>query len=109
MSDDADRRFMTDADRRFMSEYQQVPTEFRDTPEPKPGEVWEHYKGGRYIIVGVGYLTEVEASPKRSRGGPQVVYRDTGDKLWIRPYSMWHDIVQSVMRPRFVRVGAVEP
>ncbi|MBQ7352092.1 MAG: DUF1653 domain-containing protein [Clostridia bacterium] len=51
------------------------------------GDIWLHYKGGRYIILGKGIHTET--------GEEMVIYSpiDDRNKVWIRPISMWFDII----------------
>ena len=49
--------------------------------------IYKHYKGDLYIVEDIGYNSETEEK--------MVIYRALyGDnKLWIRPYSMFTDIV----------------
>ena len=51
------------------------------------GAIYKHYKGTKYRVVGIGKHTET--------GEDLVVYSpiDNLDKFWIRPLSMWNDIV----------------
>ena len=55
--------------------------------EIKVGEIWQHYKGGRYIIIGLGTHTETKET--------MVIYSpiDDSNKVWIRPISMWFNII----------------
>lgn len=48
-----------------------------DFERPKNGQIFEHYKGGRYEIIATGFLEDAEA--------PCVVYRSLGkDIVWVR-------------------------
>lgn len=51
------------------------------------GDIWQHYKGGRYIIIGFGVHIETEEK--------MVIYSPLTDrdKVWIRPLSMWFDVI----------------
>lgn len=52
---------------------------------PEPFSVWRHYKGGLYVVITVGNLSE-------DRGVEMVVYRSCfKKKVWIRPLSMWYE------------------
>ena len=55
--------------------------------EIEVGEIWRHYKGGRYIIIGLGVHTETEET--------MVIYSPVDDrnKVWIRPISMWFNVI----------------
>lgn len=47
------------------------------------GKKYRHFKGGEYIIVEIGYDTEID-------GRKLVVYKSLYDsKVWIRPYEMF--------------------
>lgn len=50
--------------------------------------LYRHYKGNTYSVLHIGLHTETMEE--------MVVYRDTADdsKIWIRPLSMWNDIVE---------------
>ena len=51
------------------------------------GSIYRHYKGGRYIIIGIGMHTETSEE--------MVIYSPINDKnkIWIRPLKMWNEIV----------------
>ena len=53
----------------------------------KINAIYKHYKGDLYIVEDIAYNSETEEK--------MVVYRALyGDnKLWVRPYSMFMDIV----------------
>ena len=55
--------------------------------EVKINAIYKHYKGDLYIVEDIAYNSETEEK--------MVVYRALyGDnKLWVRPYSMFMDIV----------------
>lgn len=70
---------------------------------PKPYEVYQHFKGTRYLILGVFSHTE--------SGECMVAYRELGNpeaRQWVRPLNMWFEKVSSDERnycgPRFVRL-----
>lgn len=47
------------------------------------GKKYRHFKGGEYIVVEIGYDTEID-------GRKLVVYKSLYDsKVWIRPYEMF--------------------
>lgn len=52
----------------------------------KPGK-YRHFKGGEYEVVGIASHSETLE--------PMVIYRALyGEKgLWVRPLSMWNEIV----------------
>lgn len=59
----------------------------------KSGQIWKHYKGGTYEIVGVGFNTETLEEV--------VVYKSLYDKedfpkgtIWVRPKKMWFEEVE---------------
>ncbi len=69
-------------------------------PTVDPG-IYEHYKGNRYEVVGVGLDSETEQ--------PVVIYKplyETNFAYWVRPYEMFVGRVekdgQSI--PRFKKV-----
>jgi hypothetical protein len=70
------------------------------TPPIEPG-IYEHYKGNRYEVIGVGKDTETEADV--------VIYRplyESDVAYWVRPYSMFIDtvVVDGVTISRFKKV-----
>lgn len=77
-----------------MSEEQRVPRTY---------EVYQHYKGGRYLVLGVFSHTEGD----ESMVGYQELYNPDA-KLWIRPLRMWFEKVSCDERhycgPRFVKL-----
>jgi hypothetical protein len=55
---------------------------------PAPGSRWQHYRGGKYVVVGM-VLRESDLSPV-------VVYRPDGpedDVIWTRPLCEWQQRV----------------
>lgn len=63
--------------------------------------VYEHYKGNRYEVIGVGKHTETEENV--------VIYRPlyaSDVAYWVRPLNMFCDnvIVDGVSVPRFSKV-----
>jgi hypothetical protein len=64
--------------------------EFDDLPTIEPG-LYEHYKGNRYQVLGVGCNTEaheyyVVYSPEHPKA-------DTPE-MWLRPYAMFMEMVE---------------
>lgn len=51
------------------------------------GEIYRHYKGNRYKILSLAVHTETNEE--------MVVYSPIDDpaKVWVRPKSMWFDII----------------
>lgn len=64
--------------------------------DPKPGQVYRHYKGGIYVVMGVGKHTE--------SGERLVVYNDDDGNVWLRPVSMFCGRVAGGGAYRFQRV-----
>jgi hypothetical protein len=53
---------------------------------PKPGEKWQHYKGGQYEIIGMCNHTETFEV--------LVIYKSLSfGGFHARPFSEWHDCV----------------
>jgi hypothetical protein len=56
-------------------------------PYPKPGEIWQHYKGGQYEIVAMCNHTDTDEI--------LVIYKSLSfGGFHARPYSEWHDAVK---------------
>jgi hypothetical protein len=54
---------------------------------PLPGEVWQHYKGGKYEIVAMCNHTDTDEV--------LVIYKSLSfGGFHARPYSEWHDMVK---------------
>lgn len=66
----------------------------------QPGQIWQHFKGGLYEVVGVARNSETLAD--------MVVYKDLYGigQLWARPLDMWLETVQrgAYTGPRFTYV-----
>lgn len=66
------------------------------------GGKYRHFKGNEYVVMDVGYYTET--------GEAMVIYYDCKDpaKVWVRPLSMWNEIVKrdGYEGPRFIWVGS---
>ena len=63
---------------------------------PFDGQLFEHYKGGRYEIVATGFLEDSEA--------PCVVYRSLEKNIvWVRTAKNFLEMVEyhGEVRPRF--------
>jgi len=53
---------------------------------PQPGEIWQHYKGGRYEIIGMCNHTTTDEI--------LVIYKSLSfGGFHARPFSEWHDDV----------------
>ena len=54
---------------------------------PRRGEIWRHYKGTYYEVVGTAAHTE--------DNDVLVLYKEMqgSDRVWARPLLMWHDDV----------------
>ena len=69
--------------------------------ELKPGK-YRHFKGNEYVVMDVGYHTETSEA--------MVIYYDCKDpaKVWVRPLSMWNEIVKrdDYEGPRFIWIGS---
>lgn len=52
---------------------------------PKSGELYRHFKGGVYVVEGIGKHSETLEQ--------MVSYRNTGGQLWFRPLSSWTEKV----------------
>jgi hypothetical protein len=78
-------------------------SEFDDLPTIEPG-LYEHYKGNRYRVLGIGCNTEVHEY--------YVVYSPEVEKqnvpqMWLRPYDMFVETVEINGKtiPRFKRLA----
>lgn len=66
---------------------------------PQDGQLFQHYKGGRYQIVATGFLEDSEA--------PCVVYRSLeNDFVWVRTAKDFLEMIEhgGTIRPRFIPV-----
>jgi hypothetical protein len=76
--------------------------EFDDLPVIEPG-LYQHYKGGKYRVLGVGCNTEaheyyvVYSPAKHTPGTPD---------MWLRPYAMFVETVEVDGKtiPRFQKI-----
>lgn len=63
---------------------------------------YRHFKGNEYVVMDVGYHTETSEA--------MVIYYDCKDpaKVWVRPLSMWNEIVKrdGYEGPRFIWIGS---
>ena len=70
-------------------------------PETPAGR-YRHYKGGDYEVIGVARHSETHE--------PMVIYRPLYNATgwWLRPHSMFFGdvVIDTVARPRFVRISA---
>ena len=71
-----------------------------ETTQLQPG-IYEHYKGKRYEVIGIGKDTETEADV--------VIYKPlykSDVAYWVRPYKMFIETVEIEGRviPRFTKV-----
>jgi hypothetical protein len=65
-------------------------------------DVWRHYKGGIYNVVGMGKHTET--------GEEVVIYEGTDRKIWIRPVKMFLEEIEvnGVKVKRFEHLGGFQ-
>jgi hypothetical protein len=75
-----------------------------EIPKLEPG-IYEHYKGNRYKVVGVGIDTETEQ--------PVVIYQpiySSDVSFWVRPYDMFVGTVDvgGKIIPRFKKIADSE-
>lgn len=67
---------------------------------PAPGDVFEHDKGGRYVVVAVGLKEDTLTEA--------VAYRGPDGSVWFRTLDDWLAPVvgpDGRLRPRFVLAG----
>ena len=65
---------------------------------PKNGQIFQHYKGGKYEIVATGYLEDTET--------PCVIYRSLLKNIvWVRTAKNFLEDVESngILNPRFTQ------
>jgi len=56
---------------------------------------YKHFKGEYYYVLGTATHTET--------GEEMVIYYHKGEpKLWVRPASMWHELVNGKSRFEFI-------
>lgn len=63
---------------------------------PEDGQIFQHYKGGKYVIVATGFLEDSEA--------PCVIYRSLlKDIVWVRTAENFLEKVEckGSTQPRF--------
>ena len=68
---------------------------------PKSGQIFQHYKGGKYEIIATGFLEDTEA--------PCVIYRSVEkDIVWVRTAKNFSEPVEhsGIIQPRFRRIEA---
>lgn len=65
---------------------------------PKKDEIWQHFKGNHYYIIGVGYHSET--------GQTMVAYSLCGGDgtIFFRPLHSWQDWIADCARHRFIKV-----
>lgn len=66
-------------------------------------KVYEHYKGGRYTIIGIGFHSETLEE--------YVVYKSQkNSKIWLRPKEMFNEtvVVNNDRVPRFKLIESDE-
>lgn len=62
-------------------------------------DVYRHYKGGIYNVIGMGKHTETQEEV--------IIYEGTDNKLWVRPLDMFMEKIEvnGQMVPRFQKLG----
>lgn len=71
---------------------------------PMSGQVWRHWKGKAYRVLGMALDAETTE--------PLVLYRDTENELapiWARPLTEWHHQVTASKRRFELLRAATEP
>lgn len=71
-----------------------------DFERPVDGDIYEHYKGGRYKIVATGFLEDSEV--------PCVAYKSLEkDIVWVRTAKNFLEKIEykSESVPRFTKIG----
>jgi hypothetical protein len=72
---------------------------WNDFERPKDGQVFQHYKGGKYEIVATGFLEDTES--------PCVAYRSLEkDIVWVRTAKNFLEQIEhnGTLQPRFKSV-----
>lgn len=64
----------------------------------EPYSKWKHYKGGEYTVLTLGFSTVDQSE--------LVIYKDSLDRVWARPYSEWEEevVLGSIKVKRFIRI-----
>jgi hypothetical protein len=74
----------------------EIKAEWNDFSRPKDGQIFQHYKGGKYEIVATGFLEDSET--------PCVIYRSLLKNIvWVRTAKNFLEDVEynGVVTPRF--------
>ncbi len=73
-------------------------SDFRVDGRAQAGDVYQHYKGGRYVVM-------CEATEEATLE-PVVVYRNAAGRAWTRPVADFFAtvVIEGVARPRFALV-----
>src|SRR5579875_1718610 len=68
---------------------------------PRPGSRWRHYKGNEYIVKGLTMHSETMEY--------MVLYEDEKGTSWVRPLSMWEEMIEkpNYKGPRFMLIDEV--
>jgi hypothetical protein len=71
----------------------------------KPGQLYKHYKGDTYKILALAKHTETEELLVVYERQTDITH--TGWRIWVRPASMFGDIIDSPQfkGPRFEYLG----
>jgi hypothetical protein len=75
---------------------EQIKAAWTGIDRPKDGQIFQHYKGGKYEIVATGFLEDTEA--------PCVVYRSLErNMVWVRTAKNFLENIEhnGIIRPRF--------
>ena len=61
------------------------------------GKIYKHYKGNIYKIIGFALHSETLEK--------MIIYSSIDDnKTWVRPYSMWNDVIDDKGMLRFTLI-----
>ena len=61
------------------------------------GKTYKHYKGNIYKIIALGKHSETLED--------LIIYQEAkGEKIWVRPYHMWNEIIDTNNTLRFTLI-----
>ncbi len=72
------------------------------TDPPKPGQIWQHFKGHKYRVIGLFSHSETQELMIGYISADETLSSGVG---WVRPANMWHDQInrETYKGPRFRR------
>jgi hypothetical protein len=78
---------------------EEIKAGWRNFARPKDGQLFQHYKGGKYEILATGFLEDTEA--------PCVVYRSLEKNVvWVRTAKNFLEDIEyeGIIQPRFKEI-----